>query len=105
VIRPTWDLLSARGIGRVISVIVGGVAAALLLLADLPTPAIAIVLWLVLVTMAATSASRWYVTPAFTSFLILWALLYGQAEAVAYLVSGAFWLWGRGAANRRHDVS
>ena len=74
--------------------------------------------------MAATSASRWYVTPAFTSFLILWALLYGQAErngvkvkldervvdtvigvAVAYLVSGAFWLWGRGAANRRHDVS
>ena len=122
VIRPTWDLLSARGIGRMVSVLVGGTAAALLLLADLPTPAIAIVLWLVLVTMAATSASRWYVTPAFTSFLILWALLYGQAErngvkvkldervvdtvigvAVAYLVSGAFLLLGRVAANRPHD--
>ncbi|MFZ1440652.1 MAG: FUSC family protein [Candidatus Microthrix subdominans] len=124
VIRPTWDLLSARGLGRMVSVLVGGTAAALLLLADLPTPAIAVVLWLVLVAMAATSGSRWYVTPAFTSFLILWALLYGQAErndvkvkldervvdtvigvAVAYLVSGAFSLWGRAAANRRHDVS
>lgn len=36
VIRPTWDLLSARGIGRVISVIVGGVAAALSFLQTCP---------------------------------------------------------------------
>lgn len=122
VIRPTWDLLSARGVGRVASVVVGGTAAALLLLADLPAPAIAVVLWLVLVMMAATSTSRWYVTPAFTSFLILWALLYDQAErnnvkiklherisdtvigvAVAFLVSGAFMLLGRAAANRHRD--
>jgi hypothetical protein len=27
---------------------------------------------------AATNASRWYVTPAFTAFLVFWALLYGK---------------------------
>lgn len=107
VMRPNRDLLTLRGVGRVISVFVGGLAAALLLLADPSYGVIAVVLWLVLVMMAATSESRWYVTPAFTSFLILWALLYGKSElddvkikfhervtdtvigvAVAYLVGG-----------------
>jgi uncharacterized membrane protein YccC len=80
VMRPTQDLLTLRGTGRVVAVFVGALAASLLLLVDPSYGVIAIVLWLVLVMMAATSQSRWYVTPAFTSFLILWSLLYGKSE-------------------------
>jgi uncharacterized membrane protein YccC len=73
-------MLALRSVGRIASVFVGGLAAALLLLAEPSNLAIAVTLWLVLVVMTATSRSRWYVTPAFTSFLILWALLYGTSD-------------------------
>ncbi len=79
VMRPNWDALKLRSAGRAISVFVGATSSALLLLLDPSYVTIAIVLWLVLVMMAATSESRWYTTPIFTSFLILWALLYGES--------------------------
>jgi len=79
VMRPSEEMSHLRGIGRAISVFAGGVIAAWLLTLDLSPVAIAIVAAAVIVAMTATNKSRWFVTPAFTTFVILWSLLYGQA--------------------------
>ena len=79
VMRPSTEMMELRGVGRAVSVFVGGVVAAWLLTLDLAPLAIAVVGATGVIAMAATNASRWYVTPAFTTLLILWALLYGQA--------------------------
>ena len=79
VMRPNEEMMELRSIGRGVSVIVGGLVAAWLLTLDLSDVTIALVGAGAIIAMAATNASRWYVTPAFTTFLILWALLYGQA--------------------------
>jgi hypothetical protein len=81
VMRPSEEMLHLRGAGRALSVFAGGVIAAWLLTLDLSPVAIAIVGAGAIVAMAATNASRWYVTPAFTTFLILWSLLHDQATA------------------------
>lgn len=86
VMRPDMEALSLRAVGRTISVFVGALFAALFLLANPSYGVIAIVSLLVLVAMAATSQSRWYVTPAFTSYLILWALLYSKSETQDVIV-------------------
>ena len=80
VMRPSEEMMELRSIGRGVSVFVGGVVAASLLASDLSAVTIAIVGSGAIIALAATNASRWYVTPAFTTFLILWALLYGQAS-------------------------
>jgi hypothetical protein len=80
VMRPSDEMMELRGVGRAVSVFVGAVAAAWLLTLDLSPLAIAVVGAGGIIAMAATNASRWYVTPAFTTFLILWALLYEQAS-------------------------
>jgi uncharacterized membrane protein YccC len=79
VMRPSEEMSHLRGVGRAASVFAGGVIAAWLLTLDLRPVAIAIVAVAVIVAMTATNKSRWYVTPAFTTFVILWSLLYGQA--------------------------
>lgn len=81
VMRPSEEMMQLRGAGRALSVFAGGVIAAWLLTLDLSPVAIAIVGAGAIVAMAATNASRWYVTPAFTTFLILWSLLHDQATA------------------------
>jgi hypothetical protein len=81
VMRPSEEMSQLRGVGRAVSVFVGGVIAAWLLTLDLSPAAIAIVAASVIVAMAATNKSRWFVTPAFTTFVILWSLLYGQATS------------------------
>ena len=72
VMRPTDDMMKLRSAGRAISVFIGAVVAAWLLTKDLSPAAIAII------AAAATNASRWYITPAFTTFLILWCVLYAN---------------------------
>jgi hypothetical protein len=79
VMRPNDEMMELRGAGRAVSVFAGGVVAAWLLTLDLSPLAIALVGAGGIIAMAATNASRWYVTPAFTTLLILWALLYEQA--------------------------
>lgn len=81
VMRPSEEMMELRSIGRGVSVFVGSVVAAWLLTLDLSAVTIAVVGSGAIIAMAATNASRWYVTPAFTTFLILWALLYGQASS------------------------
>ncbi len=39
-----------------------------------------------IIAASATNASRWYITPAFTTFLILWSVLYSNptTENISY---------------------
>lgn len=75
VARPQLDLLQSRGIGRVLSVLVGAVAAALLLRTEPSNYVLAILAVLVLAVAAATVGSRWYITSAFTTLLVFVMLL------------------------------
>ena len=75
VMRPTTDALVKRGMGRALSVFVGAFFGALFMLGP-PTPIMmAVTLGLVLTAMTATQASRWYVAPAFTTFIVFVLLL------------------------------
>ena len=78
VMRPTEDMMKVRSAGRAISVFVGAVVAAWFLTQDLSPAAIAVVGAGAIIAASATNASRWYITPAFTTFLILWCVLYAN---------------------------
>jgi len=86
VMRPAHEMHKLRSIGRAMSVFVGAIVAAWLLAMDLRPAAIAIVAAGAIIGAAATNASRWYVTPAFTTFLILWCAVYDNAtiENISY---------------------
>ncbi|WP_412739427.1 FUSC family protein [Krasilnikovia sp. MM14-A1259] len=75
VARPDPDLLRARGAGRVLSVIVGAAAAVLTLAADAANGLLAVLTGVVISAAAATHASRWYITSAFTTYLVFLLLL------------------------------
>jgi hypothetical protein len=79
VMRPSDEMMEIRSVGRAVSVFLGALVAAWLLTLDLAPVAIAFVGAGAIIAATATHASRWYVTPAFTTFLILWCLLYGEA--------------------------
>ncbi|MFC1417833.1 FUSC family protein [Streptacidiphilus cavernicola] len=76
VMRPVADMQRLRSVGRVLSVLVGGVAALLLLRADPPNPVYGLAVLLAIVAATATQASRWYVLPAVPTFLVLLLLLH-----------------------------
>ena len=79
VMRPAADMQKLRSAGRVLSVLVGAFVASWLLSRDLGPVAIAVVAGGSLVAASATRSSRWYNTPAFSTFLVFWVLLYGDA--------------------------
>ena len=81
VMRPAEEMMKVRSAGRAISVFIGALVAAWMLGMELSPAAIALVGAGAIVALAATNASRWYITPAFTTFLILWSVLYGNATA------------------------
>jgi hypothetical protein len=86
VMRPTDDMMKLRSAGRAISVFIGAIVAAWLLNQDLSPAAIAFVGAGAIIAASATNASRWYITPAFTTFLILWCVLYANntSENITY---------------------
>ncbi|ALI34741.1 hypothetical protein NMY3_00529 [Candidatus Nitrosocosmicus oleophilus] len=67
-----------RSVGRAISVFVGALIASWLLGQSLPPVVIASLCAISLVTASATISSRWYISPAFTTFLVFWSVLYGD---------------------------
>ncbi len=83
VMRPVRDQLVLRSIGRAASVLIGAFAAAGLALLTPPPALTAIAVGLVLASLSATQASRWYVAPGFTSFIVLTLILQGQGERPA----------------------
>lgn len=107
VARPELDLLRSRGIGRVVSVTVGALAAGIAVTADPPAVVYALLTIVVLGAAAASVGSRWYITSGFTTFFVFLMLLSpdpGQLtqkfnERVAETILGvglaylSCWLW------------
>jgi uncharacterized membrane protein YccC len=83
VARPAPDLLKTRGIGRVASVVVGALAAALLLAVSPPFAVYSILVLVVLGCATGTTGSRWYISSAFTTFFVYLMLVYGAPEEAA----------------------
>src|SRR5262249_28719304 len=80
VARPQLDLLQSRGIGRVLSVTAGAVAAAILLRTDPSNFVLACLAVVILGSAAATVGSRCDITSAFTTFLVFVMMLNGHPE-------------------------
>ncbi|GAA1495026.1 hypothetical protein GCM10009628_00280 [Paeniglutamicibacter kerguelensis] len=71
VMRPARSQLVLRSIGRAASVLLGSLAAAAFAVFSTQGLGTALVVGVVVAAMAATTASRWYVTPGFASFIVL----------------------------------
>lgn len=89
VMRPNMQTAKARAIGRIASVFVGALLASWLLSLRLEPVWIALVAAGALVLAAGTHKSEWYVTPLFTTFLVFWLLLYGDATQAS--IEHRFW--------------
>ena len=78
VMRPNTDALFARSLGRACSVVVGGVLAAACAELQPGVGWLAALIVVAVAAMSATHGSRWYVTPFFSTFLVLTLMLYGD---------------------------
>jgi hypothetical protein len=78
VMRPSADMQRLRSVGRVVSVIVGALAAATLAILTTAPGWYSAIIVVVLAAVAATRPSRWYVTPTFTTFIAISLLLYAS---------------------------
>jgi len=83
VMRPAAEMQRLRSVGRIISVAVGALAAILLVRLHPPAAIYALVVLATVAGAAATHTSRWYVTPAFTTFLVFLLLLYARPQDAA----------------------
>ncbi|WP_298516614.1 FUSC family protein [uncultured Nocardioides sp.] len=75
VMRPAPRLQEYRSLARVVDVIVGATVAIALVTADAPAWAYSVAILVAVVCVTATAGSRWYVMPAFTTFLVFVMLL------------------------------
>ena len=78
VMRPSAEMQRLRSVGRVVSVVVGALAAAALALLTTAPGWYSAAILVVLAAVAATRPSRWYVTPTFTTFIAISMLLYAN---------------------------
>lgn len=80
VMRPVRDVQLARMTGRVVSVVSGGAVALLLIESGPPAGVFAAVFLLALSLASATHGSRFYLTPAFTTFFVIMLLGYSNPD-------------------------
>jgi Fusaric acid resistance protein-like len=78
VMRPSQDIQEFRSKWRIASVFIGAMAASWLLTLSLPPLMIGVLAGGALVITSATHSSRWYITPAFSTFLVFWILLFSE---------------------------
>ena len=78
VMRPAAEMQRLRSVGRVVSVVVGALVAIAIVEAAPPAGVYSVAVIVALAGAAATHGSRWYVTPAFTTFLVFLLLLYAD---------------------------
>jgi hypothetical protein len=84
VMRPDTGQLVARGLGRAGSVLVGALLGSVFVALG-PTPVvIAAAVLLALAALAGTTGSRWYITPAFTTFVVFILLLWDHPTDTAW---------------------
>lgn len=78
VMRPAPQMQRLRSVGRILAVAVGALAAVTFVRLSPPAAAYSIALVTAVAAAAATHASRWYVTAAFTTFLVFLLLLFAD---------------------------
>ena len=83
VMRPVPEMQQIRSVGRIVSVALGAALAILWVDADPSDAAYAAVAVAVVAGAAATRESRWYITSAFTTFLVFLLLLHAAPEEAA----------------------
>jgi Fusaric acid resistance protein family len=83
VMRPTAEMQRLRSVGRVLSVAVGALIAITLIKTDPPSAIYSLALIVAVAGAGATHGSRWYVTPAFTTFLVFLLLLDANPHTAA----------------------
>lgn len=79
VMRPAEEMQKIRMVGRLVSVVLGALAAVAFLRLSPSDAAVAAAAVAALAGAAGTHRSRWYVTSLFTTFLVLTMLLYSDA--------------------------
>ncbi|GAA4695684.1 FUSC family protein [Nocardioides conyzicola] len=80
VMRPVPDVQRMRSVDRIADVVVGALLAIGLVATDAPAWVFGAAIALVVVAATATAASRWYLTPAYTTFLVFVLLLATDPE-------------------------
>jgi uncharacterized membrane protein YccC len=83
VMRPTAEMQRLRSIGRIVAVATGAFVAIALARAGPPSAVYGAAAIAALAGAAGTHRSRWYVTPAFTTFLVFLLLVHGHPEEAA----------------------
>jgi uncharacterized membrane protein YccC len=78
VMRPSADMQRLRSAGRILAVVAGALAGAALVRLHPPAAVYSVALIAVIAAAGATHRSRWYVTSAFTTFLVFLLLLYSD---------------------------
>jgi hypothetical protein len=78
VMRPTAEMQQLRSVGRVVSVFLGALAAVAFVRTDPSAAAVAIMAVVAIAGGAATRESRWYISPMFTTFMVLTLMLYSD---------------------------
>jgi Fusaric acid resistance protein-like len=82
VMRPAAEMQRLRSVGRISAVVVGAVVAVAMLNLGPPHGLYALAAVAAIAGAAGTHGSRWYVTPAFTTFLVFLLLLYSNPASV-----------------------
>lgn len=83
VMRPGAELQRLRSAGRVLSVLAGALAGIAFMTWDPAAEVFAVVIAATVAAAAGTHPSRWYVTPAFTTFLVFLLFLTDDPDAAA----------------------
>ena len=83
VMRPAAEMQQLRSAGRIASVACGALAGILVVRAEPPVGAYSAAVVAAVAALAATRGSRWYVTSAFTTFLVFLLLLQSEPAAAA----------------------
>jgi Fusaric acid resistance protein-like len=91
VMRPAPEMQRLRSGGRIVAVAVGATAAILLVHAEPADAWFALAALVAIAAAAATRAGRWYVTPAFTTFLVFLLLLGADPQDSASRFNERLW--------------
>lgn len=83
VMRPAARLQEDRSIGRVVDVVLGAALAIVLVNLDPPDAVYAVAMGIAVMGATATTGSRWYVLPTFTTFLVFLMLLVNSPDDAA----------------------
>ena len=83
VIRPDADMQRLRSAGRILAVAAGALAGAALVRLHPPAVVYGVAIIAVIAAAGATHRSRWYVTAAFTTFLVFLMLLFSDPQTAS----------------------